>query len=378
MTLTKNHTHIYGFEDYNIVVLSDNFFRNTWSMYLPYVFDNYAGSYIINKDLPYEVKAIQNPLYSWLYDIVFTPDLCINHPELLATAEKVYTHPSCKLSRSMMQEKYKKSLNPYLSDAVVIPNPDLNYFSLDKVALFVNENAKMIVKVKLDEDNPDVIKKVNEAEMGTPFRSFMTCNIAQSTHPSFKDEDIVNSELMFVGELLSIPNDQSWAMDVLTNTIPVDKIVFEKTVQESLGCETNKLDFDSLTSIRDMLNSSDENTVSAGLKALSMMDWMHYPNSIKFILSKVYNKNNWIYNKAMNATSVKFMMKSISPKCRKRNHLPGEYDEEIHEQDYELFKQLRMHYDKVPQEMILEDARFSSFMRVANGMLVPILKEPSL
>ena len=374
MTLTKNHTHIYGFEDYNIVALGDNFFRNIWSQYLPYGFDNYAGSYIINKDLPYEIRAVEDPSNYYIKNVVFTPDLCINHPELLDTAKKVYTHPSCCLSRSMMQEKYKKSLNPYLSDAVVIPNPDLNYFFLDKVALFVNENAKMIVEVVLDEDNTDVIKKVNEAEMGTPLRSFMTCDIAQHNHPHYKDEDLINSELMFVGELLSIPNGQSWAMDILTNTIPVDKIVFEKTVQESLGCETNKLDFDSLTSIRDMLNSSDENTVSAGLKALSMMDWMHYPNSIKFILSQVDDKWKWVYNKAMNATSVKFMMKSIAPKCRKRNHLPGEYDEEIYEQDYELFKQLKMHYDKVPQEKILEYMRLFGFTRDMGGVVVPILK----
>ena len=153
----KTHNYIYGFEDYNIVALGDSYFRNTWSSYLPYGFDNAGGNYIINKDLPYEMEARQNPMYSWQYDIIFTPELCINHPELLATAKKVYTHPSCKLSRSMMQEKYKKSLNPYLSDAVVIPNPYLGGFVLYDVALFINENQKLIAKVEFDEEEyPDL------------------------------------------------------------------------------------------------------------------------------------------------------------------------------------------------------------------------------
>ena len=373
----KTHSYIYGFEDYNIVALSDSYFRNTWSQYLPYGFDNAGGNYIINKDLPYEVDSVPST-YRYYNSVKFTPELCHNHSELLDTAKKVYTHTCCKLSRSMMAEKYKKSLDPFLSDAVVIPNPDLNDFRLWDVALFVNENAKLVGMVILDEDNEDVIKKVKTAEMGTKFSDMMTCSI-DMRQQLYQPSHLLDAELFFVGQVLYIPNNQMWAMDVITGRIPTDKIVFESSVQESLGNETNKLDFDSLTSIYDMLNSSDADNVSAGLKALSMMDWMHYPNSIKFILTQVDNKWNWAWNKAMNATSVKFMFKSIAPNVRARNHYPGRYDERIFRQDYELFKQLKMHYEKVSPEKILEYIRMYPFMGVdGQGFIVPRLKEGAI
>ena len=372
MSTTKNHNYIYGFEDYNIVALEDIYFRNTWTQYLPYGFDSAGGNYIINQDLPYEVEVIPHFSYSWLNTMVFHPDLCINHPELLDTAKKVYTHPSCKLSRSMMAEKYKKSLNPYLSDAVVIPNPNLDNFCLYDVALFVNESAKLIGKVTLNEDNKDVIDKVKASPMGTKFAELLTCNI-EMRHQLYQPSHLLVAELFFVGQVLYIPNGQMWAIDILTNKIPVDKIVFESSVQKSLSCDNNKLDLDSLISICDMLNSSDEDNVSAGLKALSMMDWMHYPNSVKYIMTKA-DKYKWVYNKATNSTSVKFMLKSISPHVRKRNCYPGKYDNDIYEQDYELFKQLKMHYEKITTDDVTTCLRFYNFMTVRQGVLTPSLK----
>ena len=376
MQLLKNHAHIQGFDDYNIVSTGDGCFTNTWGFYVPYCWDNSTGAYIINKDLPVNIYSRENSTYSWIKHVEFEPELAIDHKELLNTAKKVYTHQSCKLSRSMMAEKYKKSLNPFLSDAIIIPKPEYGEFSLRKYALFINDAAKMIVMIHVDTDEAhNHIKDVTE---GAKFRDIITCNPNDTygTYKPYTIADMLEAEFFYYGEVLYVPNSQAWAMDVLTHSIPADKIVFEESVQESLSSETNQLDFDSLCSIMDMLNSSDEDTVSAGLKSLSMMDWMHYSQSIKFILNNTNNKYNWIYNKACNSTSVKYMIKTIAGNAaRKRTWWPGDFDEEIYEKDFELFKQLKCHYHHIDPNEIMRSIRNINFMHVnSDGIMVPNYK----
>ena len=376
MQLLKNHAHIHGFEDYNIVALGDSCFYNTFGFNLPYSYDNSTGSYLITKDLPVNIYNKENPSYSWVKTVVFEPELVTNHKELLASAKKVFTHQSCKLSRSMMAEKYKKSLNPFLSDAVIIPKPEYGEFNLRKNALFINEAAKLIVKIWIDSDESTAI--VQNAEEGDKFKNLITCQSTDAyfSHNLYKIDDILESEFFYYGDLLYVPNSQSWALEVLTHTIPADKIVFEDSVQESLGSETNQLDFDSLCSIKDMLESSDENTVSAGLKSLSMMDWMHYPQSIKFILNSI-SKYNWIYNKACNSTSVKYMIKTIAGDyARRRSWWPGNFDDEIYEADFELFKKLKCYYDHIQPDQIMSSIRSVNFMSVnSKGFITPNIKQ---
>ena len=367
----NNWTHIYGFEDYNIISLYDGCFRQAYDFRIPYWFDNNAGNYIINKDLPVRVYSEFNSIRYWTV-VKFEPAIHIDHKELLSTAEKLYIHPSCKLSRSMLAEKYKKSLNPWLSDAVVVPDYDPHDLALCKKALFMHEQSKTIISVKLDDE--ELVKKADSWSMGIEFRNFALGRPdTYYGQESIKPEHILDAKLFYVGEVLFVPNSCSFITDILTNRLPVNKIVSEKAVQESLSSETNQLDFDSLTSIKDMLDSSDENTVAAGLKSLSMMDWMHYPNSIRYILGEC-DAWKWKYNKAADSTSVKYMLKTIS-NCSTRRHWPGRMDYEIYEQDYELFKKLKMHYEKIDEVNLLFAIRMYNFMGVDSfGIVVPKLK----
>ena len=372
MQLLKNTTHFYGFEDYNIVPINANIFRQTWDFFPGYYYETRTGSYMINRDLPVELAE---DAFSYYPTVTFKPSLCENHKELLDTAKKVYVHPCCKLSRSMMAEKYKKSLNPFLSDAVVVPEPDYRDFRLENQVLFINEIAKIIVRVVIYQD--DEFSDILSAGFkdGDILKDKMTCAFIQRfNHIQYDINHVLESEFMYAGEVLFIPNSHSYALDILTNALPKDKIVFEKSVQESLSNETNQLTFDSLISVKDMIDSTDKNTVAAGLKALSMMDWMHYPNSIKFIMNQT-DKYKWYYNDAMNSTSVKYMMNTIAKNVARR-HFPGNYDDDIYEQDYELFKQLKMYYDKVSEDNILDYIRYCSFMSInSEGLLVPNLKK---
>ena len=363
-------THIYGFEDYNVVSINANVFKQTWDYFPSYYYDYVAGNYIITQDLPVKVST---EVSSYFETVNFTPSLCENHKELLNSAKKVYVHPSCKLSRSMMAEKYKKSLNPFLSDAIIIPKPCYDDFRIENCVLFINEQAKILVKVRIYEDDDFKETLLMDFKEGECLKDWMTCGIRRMGRTQYNIEDVLDAGFIYIGQLLFIPNTHSYAMDILTSNLPKDKIVFEESVQDSLGDETNQLTFDSLVSIRDMLDSTDANTVSAGLKALSMMDWMHYPNSVKYIMNQT-DKYKWLYNKASNSTSVKYMLSTIS-NSKARRHWPGSYDNDIYEQDFELFKQLKMHYEKISNDDILTEIKFMNFIRCnAEGKLVPNLR----
>lgn len=370
----RQHSRIYGFEDYKIVSLDERCFYFTWGEYhIPYSFDNFNCTYIIDKNLPIRVFNITHPKYAFMDQVCFHPDICINHKELLEKAKKIYTHPNCKLSRSMMAEKYKKSLNPFLSDAVIVPQPDYDSLCLDKTALFINEQSKIIVRIEIqDEKAEGVIKKAGE---GDKLGNLTVCPPRYREARPFSVEDVTEAELFYFGDVLYIPGNQSFIAELITNSLPLDKIVFEECVQDSLGDENNKVDFESLCSIKEMLDSCDENTVGVGLKALSVMDWMHYPNSVKFILKSAMS--TWRWNKVCNSTSVKYMFNSLCKSTRKaRRYWPGDYDNEIYAEDYELFKQLKIHYDKIDPSNIMHYMRFHSFVYVSpEGTICPNIRK---
>ena len=371
----KNHAYIHGFEDYKIIRLyTDSCFRYHSDFRIPYCFDNETLSYLIAEKLPVSnMEYVEH--FSPIKHVVFDSPVCENHKELLTTAKKVFTHQNCKLSRSLMAEKYKKSLNPWLSDAVIVPRPDFSGFRLKRYALFVNEPDKMIVMVPLSDDIPE--EKVKSFTLGEKFSTYAVGYPDDNYHLPYSTSNIMEAEFMYVGNILTVPNNYSFVAELLTGTLPADKIVYENSVQDSLSSESNKLDFDSLTSIMDMLNSSDEDTVAAGLKALSMMDWMHYSQSVKFLLNNTNNKNNWIYNKACNSTSVKYMMSTLAgDMARKRTWWPGDFDHKIYEEDFELFKQLKCHYHHIKPQDVTSHIRIVNFMSVnSEGFCVPNLKQ---
>jgi hypothetical protein len=102
---------------------------------------------------------------------------------------------------------------------------------------------------------------------------------------------------------------------------------------------------------------------------------MHYPNSVKFIIKRT-DKGKWYYNKALSSISVKYMMQQLSGTSVKRR-FPGDYNMNIHEQDFELFKKLKMHYDHVPEDKIVASMVVYEFMTVKDGMAVPNLVNPN-
>lgn len=301
-----------------------------------------------------------------LGDVDFSSLPYKDHPELLKTAKKVFVHKECKISRTLIAEKYKKSLSPFAADVVVVPEFKNGSCSIIKRAVFINEKDKVIGMASFYK--PEHFEYFN-ANKGKALKDLLQ---PQCVEWFEANPGLLDATLEYVGWILDTNKENSPLVDLLTNALPEDKIVFEKTIQNSLGTEDNKITFENIISIHEMLKSTDENTQAAGMKALSVMDYMHYPNSVKLMFSQM-NTWDWRYNKANSSTSVKFMLKSIFGERWRRWW--GNYNKTIYPQDLELFKKLLVHYEKLKDEDINNRMSSLEFMKVnADGMLVPVLE----
>ena len=367
MSTVKKGSRFYGFDNYRVVQLNDSLLFSSWDNRLPYNYNRDGVTFLINENLP--AKVIET-VYG---NTEVKPELCHENRELLGNAKKLYVHPSCTLSRSMVAECYGKSLNPWTADAVVIPEPNPRKIRVDDALVFVNESAKLIALVYF-RDNDNKVKAVG-IEEGT--KLFQVANkYFQDNYTAYDKNDLYHAEFFYNGSILTIPAAHSYALDILTGQLPTDKFLYESTIQESLATEDNKITFDVLKGIADMLKSSDDNTVGAGLKALSMMDYVHFPNSIRYIFNTIVGSRIWRHNNATNSTSVRFMFKTLEP-TNKRSRWPGSYDRQIYEQDFVLLKQLIEYFkkDSLGVGGVLQHIRYYPFMCVdVDGKLFPSLK----
>ena len=359
MRVTPTRNRLYGFEDCLI-----------YSIDCDYFFDSHASKYWFSTR---PETGTQTYLFNTFGavansygNVVFNSLPYKDHPELLETAKKVFVHKDCKISRTLISEKYKKSLSPFTADAVIVPEFDSSVCGMYNNAVFINEDCGVIGKVFFHKPEHQDFFNANK---GKTLRDLLQPHCVE-----FFEEihGLLDATLEYVGGVISIPNEGSPLLDILTNTLPKDKTVFEKTMQNSLGTEENKITFENIISIHEMLKSSDENTKAAGMKALSMMDYMHYPNSVKLMFHQM-NTWEWRYNKANSSTSVKFMLKSIFGDRWRRWW--GDYNKTIYPQDLELFKKLLVHYEKLNDEDFANRMAALEFMKVnAEGMLVPVLE----
>lgn len=337
MKNNKNKCPIYGFEDYDFFYIYENdLFSNS-------VFVS-PGKYYYDKNI-INVEILPVQVKEDFYKLSFEPNPVINHKELLSTASTVYVHPNCKLSRTLISEKYKKSLDTYSADVVVIPEPDISKVAVKYAAIFVDESSKTLVYAPYDSNYKEAVESI---PLGTPLSQAARGYMHFRYGIAYDEKNILNAELIHYGKFLEIPKEENHLLDILTNRIPSSKLVYEQDMQDSLSSNNNQLTLDAAISIRDMINSSEDSTVAVGLKTLSVMDWMHYTNSVKYILRNC--TSYWRYSRAISSKPVKYMLVTISGSVRKRWWPGCYYTGTIYKQDYELFKQLVMHDEHLSEE----------------------------
>lgn len=294
---------LYGFEDYNVEIVSSSLLTNKISNI--YDFMSWAS------------EGIRVPVKNEMLNASghLDSNLVRDNKEILSTAKSLYVHPSCKLSRSLVNQKYKKALNPWFADGVVIPDPTENGYDnsmegavIRDSAIFVNEDKKLVVLIEgIYWDK--VADKLNNVPIGTRLSSLLNIHM---TIDSEGIQNIIDSELEYKGPLVRLTNSNKYIIDIITDSLPKDKIVFEQSVMATLGNEENTPTEESLMSIYEMLISSDEDTVGSAIKALSMMDYIHYPNSVRLVFQKADRQSrDWRYNPATDTTAAKYMFNCI-------------------------------------------------------------------
>jgi hypothetical protein len=71
------------------------------------------------------------------------------------------------------------------------------------------------------------------------------------------------------------------------------------------------------------------------------------------------------------------MIKTIAGDyARRKSWWPGQFDDEIYEADFELFKKLKCHYHHIQPDQIMSSIRSVNFMSVnSEGFITPNIKQ---
>ena len=330
-----------GYEDYRTVFLYNSFFVDDRVD----ASDFYFGAYNANTTyVPVnEVESLGfskfDPVNNWIPE----------HPELLDTAKTVYIHPSCEMPRTFAIKKYKKVLNPWMADAVVYPDlSKIRKLGINKYVTFINDEAKLIAYSPVyprDRSQSEHFNNLlNRTNTGTPIGAMTYDTLYHirevvNRFPSYYKldydiNDLLAAKLVKCDNYYLIQNKDQWLMDILMSNVPKSKIVYENTLMATLNDADNQVTAEVINSVMEMLDSSDAEIVTAGMKALAALDYSHYPNSVRFALR---NTSKWRYNHAYSSTAFKYMYKQLG--CKNRN---GIYfgDSTISHEDYDVLYQV--------------------------------------
>ena len=323
----KNTKYVYnGFDDFEVN-------KGYASCFIKeYTYNNSLAFYCLDRNkylLPIEEKKLDK---SGSCISITTLD---SHPELLQPGCKLYTYPTCTIPREAMQTKYKKCLNIFTADAIVVPKNTCIESSLSRMAaVFINFDAKRIIWFSFYEwrdDHVEAYKKIKQAPLGTKLINLV---VPSTTYNITKDyPNFAEAELAHVGPILEITEKDKHIYEYLTHTLPKDKFVTEAEVMNSLGDKDNAPTVESMLSIHEMLNSTDDSIIDLGLKTLATIDYAHYKESTILLLKE----SQWNYSKARNTTAVKFMLKTLGIRNSSRPSFVSYSDRFIYKKDYGLF-----------------------------------------
>lgn len=337
-----------GFEDFEVINLYSGFLTYTEFPYWGY--SNRWESYII------PIGTIQKNGYT----VANFSKYATNHTELLPTAKTVYIHPSCKLSRAAITQKYKKVLNPWMADVVVIPDVRDEISAYSHTSIFINESVKIVVY--MDYIDKKFYNTFENLPKGTKIRDLVLFDTSKEYTPDI--ENVLNAEFDYYGSTAVVSKSESYLADLVQGTLPLNKIVYESSIMKTLGNEENKPTFEQLVSIHEMLGSTDKEVVASAITALASMDYINYPNAIRtvFYEAKDSGYSGWRYNKATNSTAAKYMFQQLFNGTARRNR--GIYSEYISEEDYALTEKLIRYF----YACVNDDIKYNEYVKGLNFM----------
>ena len=251
----------------------------------------------------------------------------INMTSLLNTVtdftfnDKVYIHSNCTIPRAKVTQKYTRVLRPEKADICVVPN--LVKEDTYNISIFINRNKN---KIYILENTSEHIAHKLVYYTSEECSNFDLGSSILDINPSLKDTlikktpysysnknndfssenwwDFLESTLMYYGPIVYLNNNESWVVDLLYNKL--HDVITEDKLLATLGDSTNEFTKEVYDNLKEMLNSSDNNIVGLGLKAVAEMDYKKYRNTTIHLLCSCDTR--WIRNEMRSSSSVKYML----------------------------------------------------------------------
>lgn len=228
------------------------------------------------------------------------------NPDVLKTAKKVFIHPNCSIPRGFIH--FKKTLNPWMADAVIIPTMVRRDFAV------INIKLQPLTVIFIDEEN-SIILVYNTLSCNTEFNDNLKDKLPQCMNKqvtvNITYDKKIHPSLSYFGPSIELLDSQQFVIPLINKEYPMNKIVQEDSLLPYNSSEDNKMTIDVYYNIMDMIKSSDQNIQIVGMKALSNMDYYTYSNTIIALL--IQTKSSWWRNeKAKNNSSVRFMLRYLN------------------------------------------------------------------
>lgn len=221
--------------------------------------------------------------------------------------ETLYFDKACTIPRIKCEGTWKRTVKLTKADVVVVPE----FSSIDhrdNFAVFANDEDKKLWIIN------DAGQLLAPLSVGMTFDEVDEDNSRYVNNVSFNAEDnkawinkAKGSKCVYVGPLLIYHKRQQYMFDIIDGIYP--KIVFESELLNQLGTEDEMFTPEIVSSLIELLNSKDKDSVHQGMRTLASMDYAHYPSITKYILNQT--SSSWGQHKPFNS-AVKFMMDSLN------------------------------------------------------------------
>lgn len=249
------------------------------------------------------------------------------------TVKSVYIHPSCKMPRVLL-DKYKKVLDPWKADICIVDDNVINNFSADikRYPYIVKDDQKIIYIIS----SPSYLKELLGIDdvVGHTLSEIPNSDFGEIANLPICEGSFLNISTRVYSSYL-IKQYQ----DIRLGLLPNDKVVSDTDVLEYVSDKNNTLDVDTMMSIYDLVKSSDKDTVILGLKTLSLLDYIHYPYSTKFIIGSI--NVSPLFKPSI--ASITYMYKKLNIRRRSDTSF---YGNTLSRKDFEMLAQLRSKIDK--------------------------------
>ena len=209
-------------------------------------------------------------------------------PEANLLFDKNSKFPRVKLSIS----DFNKVNKIEKADCVVVPNPKNGYYSiyfLDSLYLMRLSNG--------------ILFSVRPYIMRDQFKDsfeYFSSQLKQIL-PN------IEVELVYFGRVITFDKTCCWIAKYLNKEL--DKpFILDSELEKAISPGLQKLDFDSLCQIKELLNSPDRANIQVALQMLSGYDVLEYPVTVRVLLN-IYNR--WI-DLNLNTVNVKHLLKTLN------------------------------------------------------------------